>query len=148
MSLEENKAVVRKVTEAENKKDLTVLNELIAPDYVDHTLQLKGPQGYKEFLTVLFKAFPDWYETIEDLIAEGDKVCVRLTINTGIHTGEFRGIAPTGKKSTHKTIQIWQIIDGRITKKESIYDQLDFLKQLGIIEYTEKAKKLFPESST
>ena len=145
MSLEENKAVVRKVTEAENKKDLTVLDELIAPDYVDYTLQLKGPQGYKEFLTVLFKAFPDWHETIEDLIAEGDKVCVRLTINTGIHTGEFRGIAPTGKKSTHKTIQIWQIIDGRITKKESIYDQLDFLRQLGIIEYTEKGKKLFPE---
>ena len=145
MSLEENKAIVRKVTEAENKKELTVLDELIAPDYVDYTLQLQGPQGYKEFLTVLFKAFPDWYETIEDLIAEGDKVCVRLTINTGIHTGEFRGIAPTGKKSTHKAIQIWQIINGKVLKKESLYDQLDFLKQLGLIEYTEKGRQLFPE---
>ena len=145
MSLEENKVVVRKVTEAENKKDLTVLDELIAPDYVDYTLQLQGPQGYKEFLTVLFKAFPDWHETIEDLIAEGDKVCVRLTINTGIHTGEFRGIAPTGKKSTYKAIQIWQIIEGKVMKKESLYDQVDFLKQLGLIEYTEKGKQLFPE---
>jgi len=124
---------------------LDVFDELIAPDYVDYTLQLRGPQGYKEFLTVLFKAFPDWHETIEDLIAEGDKVCVRLTINTGIHTGEFRGIAPTGKKSTHKAIQIWQIIDGRVMKKESIYDQLDFLKQLGLIEYTEQGKQLFPD---
>ena len=145
MLLEKNKAIVRKVTAAENKKDLTVLNELIAPDYFDHTLQLQGPQGYKAFLTLLFKAFPDWHETIEDLIAEGDKVCVLLTINTGIHIGAFRGIAPTGKKSTHKAIQIWQIIDGRVMQKESIYDQLDFLKQLGIIEYTEKGKQLFPD---
>jgi len=56
------------VAEAENEKDLTVLDELITPDYVDYTLQLQGPQGYKEFLTVLFKAFPDWHETIEDLL--------------------------------------------------------------------------------
>ena len=145
MSLEENKVIVRKVTEAENEKDLTVLDELIAPDYVDYTLQLQGPQGYKEFLTVLFKAFPDWHENIEDLIAEGDKVCVLLTINTGIHTGEFRGIAPTGKKSTHKSIQIWHIVNGKVMKKESIYDQLDFLRQLGIIEYTEQGKNLFLE---
>jgi len=65
---------------------------------------------------------------------------------TGIHTGEFRGIASTGKKSTHKSIQIWHIVDGKVTKKESIYDQLYFLKQLGIIEYTEKGKKLFPKN--
>ena len=58
MSLEENKAIVYKVTEAENKKDLTVLDDLIAPDYYDQTLKLKGPQGYNQFLTILFKAFP------------------------------------------------------------------------------------------
>ena len=63
----------------------------------------------------------------------------------GIHTGEFRGIAPTGKKSTHKAIQIWQIINGKVLKKESLYDQLDFLKQLGLIEYTEQGKQLFPD---
>ena len=145
MSLEKNKAIVHSFTEAENKKDLALLDELIAPDYFDQTLQLRGPEGYKQFLTMLFKGFPDWHETIEDIIAEGDKVCVRLKIDTGTHTGEFRGLAPTGKKSTFTAIQIWRIVNGKVLEKESLYDFLDFFKQLGVIEYTEKAKELFPE---
>ena len=145
MSLEENKAIVYKVIEAENKKDPTVLDDLIAPDFYDQTLKLKGPQGYKQFLTILFKAFPDWYETIEDVIAEDDKVCVILTINTGIHKYEFRGVPPTGKSSIHKSIQIWQIANSKVVKKYSIYDHINFFKQLGLIEFTEKGKKLFPE---
>ena len=145
VSLEENKVIVRKAIEALNRQDLSLLDDFFSPDYVVHTYQIRGLDEFKQYYARLYKGFPDWHETIEDLIAEGDKVCVRLTINTGIHTGEFRGIAPTGKKSTHKAIQIWQIIDGRVMKKESIYDQLDFLKQLGIIEITEKGKQLFPE---
>ena len=143
MSLEENKAIVRKVTEAENKKDLAELDELISPYYFDQTLQLRGPEGYKQFLTMLFKGFPDWYETIEDLIAEGDKVCIRLKIDTGTHTGEFRGLAPTGKKTTFMAIQIWRIVDGKVVEKESVYNFLDFFKQLGVIEY-----KGFPDEKS
>jgi predicted ester cyclase len=149
MLLEENKAVVRKVTEAENSKDLAVLDKLIAPAYFNQSLQLRGPEGYKQFLTVLFKAFPNWHETIEDIIAEGDKVCVRLKIDTGTHTGEFNflgiTVSPTGKKSTVKSIQIWRIVDGKVVEQESVYDELDLLRQLGLIEPTEKGKKLFPE---
>jgi len=149
MSLEENKAVVRKVTETENSRDLAVLDELIAPAYFNQLHQLRGQEGYKQFLTVLFKAFPDWHETIEEIIAEGDKVCVRLRIDTGIHTGELNllgiSVSPTGKKSTVKSIQIWRIVDGKVVEQEGVYDELDLLRQMGLIEPTEKGKKLFPE---
>jgi steroid delta-isomerase-like uncharacterized protein len=134
MSLEKNKAIVRKVIEAENKKDLALLDELIAPDYFSQTFQLRGLEGYKQYYARAYKGFPDWHETIEDIIAEGDNVCIRLKI-TGTHRGEYRGLAPTGKKITFTGIQIWHIVEGKVVEKESVYDLLDFYKQLGVIEY-------------
>jgi len=148
LSLEKNKAIVRRFIEEWNKRNLAALDEFTAADYFDPSLQVRGLEAYKQLLTMVLKGFPDWHETIEDIIAEGDKVWVRYTA-TGTHTGEFRGLAPTGKKFTETGVLIWRIVDGKIVEKESaVYDELDFLKQLGVIEYTEKAKKLFPESAT
>lgn len=143
MSLEKNKAIILSLYEADNKKDLTILDEVISPDFFDPTFQLRGPQGYKQFETEFFKGFPDWIETIEDIIAEEDKVWVRFT-GTGTHKGEWRGLAPTGKKVTFRGVQIWRLVDGKVVSKDSILDLLDALKQLGVIEYTEKAKALLP----
>ena len=143
MSLEENKAIILSLYEADNKKDLTILDEVISPDFFDPSFQLRGPEGYKQFETAFFKAFPDWIETIEDIIAEGDKVWIRFT-GTGTHKGEFRGLTPTGKKVTFKGVQIWRLVDGKVVSKDSILDLLDALRQLGAIEYTEKAKALLP----
>ena len=140
MSLEENKAVILSLYEADNKKDLSILDEVISPDFYDPTFNLRGAEGYKQFETAFFKGFPDWIETIEDIIAEGDKVWVRFT-GTGTHKGEWLGLAPTGKKMTLKAVQIWRLVDGKVVSKDSILDLLDALKQLGVIEYTEKAKK-------
>ena len=145
MSLEKNKAIVRRVVDAENKKNLALLDELITPDYFSQAFQLRGLDGYKQYYIRAYKGFPDWHETIEDIIAEGDKVCIRLKI-TGTHRGEYRGLAPTGKKTTFTGIQIWSVVKGKVVEKESVYDFLDFYKQLGLIEYTEKGKKLFPEN--
>ena len=143
MSLEENKAIIRNLYEADNKKDLSILDELISPDFFDPTFQLRGPEGYKQFETAFFKGFPDWHETIEDIVAEGNKVWVRFT-GMGTHRGEWRGLAPTGKKITFTGVQIWRIVDGKVVEKDSIIDLLDALKQLGVIEFTEKAKELLP----
>ena len=149
MSLEENKTIVRRVIEAENNKDYTVIGELISPTYINQSNQITGSEDYKQFLIKLFEAFPNWHETIEDIIAEGDKVCVRLRIDTGTHTGEFNllgfKISPTGKKSTAKSIQIWRIIDGKVVEQDGVYDELDFLRQMGLIVPTEEGKKLFPK---
>ena len=121
MSLEENKAIILSLYEADNKKDLSILDEVIAPCFFDPMFQLRGAKGYKQFETAFFKGFPDWIETIEDVIAEGDKVLVRFTA-TGTHTGEFLGLAPTGKKVTVKAVQIWRLVDGMVVSKDSIMD--------------------------
>ena len=141
MSLEENKAVIRSLYEADNKKDLSILDELISPDFFDPAFKLRGPESYKQFETMFFKGFPDWHETIEDIVAEGDKVWVRFT-GRGTHKGEWLGLAPTGKKITITGVQIWRIIDGKVVEKDSVGDLLNAYKQLGIIKFTEKAKGL------
>jgi len=61
---------------------------------------------------------------------------------TGTHTGEYRGLAPTGKKFKMTAVQIYRIVDGKMVESWGGFDNLDFLRQLGVIEYTEKAKKL------
>ena len=145
MSLEENKAIVRRMIEAYNKHNLDWFDEFIAPDYFDHTNQV-GPEGVKQLFNMGFKGFPDWHEAIEDIIAEGDKVWVHLTY-TGTHTGEFFGLAPTGKKVTMTAVAIYRIVNGKLVEGHFINDGLDMFKQIGAIEYTEKGKKLFPEDA-
>jgi len=129
--------------EADNKKDLSILDDVISPDFYDPSFHLRGAESYKQFETAFFRGFPDWIETIEDVIAEGDQVWVRFT-GTGTHKGAWRGLAPTGKKVTFKAVQMWRIVNGKVVSKDSIIDLLDALKQLGVIEYTEKAKALVP----
>jgi C-1 hydroxylase len=122
----------------------------MAENYSNPFLQVRGRESYKQLWIKMFKGVPDWHETIKNITAEGDKVWVPEKV-TGTHTGEleFFGstFAPTGKKFTMKVFNIWRIVDGKVVEKESsVSDTLDFLKQLGLIEYTEKAKKLFPEN--
>ena len=64
---------------------------------------------------------------------------------TGTHTGEHHGLAPTGKKITETGVDILRIVDGKVIEGWRAHDHLDYFKQLGVIEYTEKAKKLFPK---
>ncbi|MHA2078930.1 MAG: ester cyclase [Candidatus Kariarchaeaceae archaeon] len=142
MSLDENKAVVRSFIEAYNKRNLDLLDDIIAPDYFDHTHQQQGVESVKQVLNRGFKGFPDWYEAIEDIIAEGDKVWVRLTY-TGTHTGEFFGLPPTGKKITAMAVGIYRVINGKLVEGRFITDAVDLFKQTGAIEITEKGKTLF-----
>ena len=141
MSLEENKAIIRKMIEAINKQNPASLDELIAPDFVlhMHAQQTQGWEVSRQVVEDEIKAFPDLHVTIEDIIAEGDKVCVRLQ-ETATHTGEYRGLAPNGKKLTYYIVAIWRIVEGKIVEGWGVYDQMDFFKQLGVIEY-----KGFPE---
>ncbi len=107
MSLEEIKALVRKGIEAMNRRDLTMLDEFMAPDYVDHTNQLRGREDVKQFYTGAFKDFPDFHRTIEDMIAEGDKVWVRFKIT---------GTAPSGKKIELTSVTIFRIANGKVVE--------------------------------
>jgi hypothetical protein len=136
MSLEENKTIVRKMFEAINKRNLVSLDGLMAPDFVLH-MRAKQTQGWivnRQVVEDEIKAFPDFNVAIKDIIAEGDKVCVRLQ-ETGTHRGEYHGLAPAGNKFSYTVIAIWRIVEGKIVEAWIVYDQMDFLKQLGVIEW-------------
>jgi hypothetical protein len=143
MSLEKNKEIVRKMFEAINKQSLASLNELMAPDFVlhMHTRQTQGWEVNRQVVEDEIKAFPDLHVAIEDIIAEGDEVCVRLQ-ETATHTGEYRGLAPTGKKLSYTVVAIWRIVEDKIVEGWITYDQMDFLKQLGVMEW-----KGFPDEA-
>jgi len=143
MSLEDNKAVVHRFVEELNKQNLGIIDELMEPDFIDKTIQLQGLKVFKQFYTQLLKGFPDFNGTIEDIIAEGDKVWVRMT-SKGTHLGELSinlpsigkiTLAPTGKKITVNAINIWRIINNKFVERETVYDFLNFYNQLGIIDY-------------
>jgi len=144
MSLEENKAIVRKMFEAINTQSLASLDMLMAPDFVlhMHAQQAQGWEVNKQVIEGEIKAFPDLHVTIKDIIAEGDKVCVRFQ-ETATHVGEYRGLAPTGNKLSYSVVAIWRIVEGKIIEGWITYDQMDFLQQLGVIEW-----KGFPDEAT
>ena len=147
MSLEENKAIVRGLVEAELKHNPALLDEFLAPDFVwtESGITTRGREIYKQGVEIAFKAFPDLHGTIEDITAEGDKVWIRYK-GTGTNTGEWMGLAPTGKKVTMTAVSIYRIVDTKVVEMWTIM-HMDFLKGLGIIKYTEKGKKLFPEDA-
>ncbi len=138
MSLEANKAIVIQLyEEVFNKGDLELADKLIAPNALNHDPQLppgvpSGPQGLKAAVTMLRSAFPDDHHTIEDLVAEGDKVVVRTT-HSGTHQGSFLGLAPTGKHITNTSIHIFRIASGKIVEVWATRDDLGLMQQLGAI---------------
>lgn len=141
MSIEQNKTIVRRfIEEVISKGNLAVIDELIAPDYIYHApgMEVSGPDGMKQLFTMLRTAFPNWHETVEDMIAEGDKVVFRVTGN-GTHKGEFMGIPPTGKQVTMKGIDIVHIEGGKLVEHWANFDQLSLMQQLGVIPAPEQA---------
>lgn len=143
MSLEANKTLVRRFVDAYNNRNLDAFDEILSPDYFDHSSQV-GPEGLKQLMNMAFNAFPDFHETIEDIVAEGNKVWARITF-TGTHTGEWMGIAPTGKTVTTEMVDIFRILNGKLVEYRDVSNNLDFLNKLGLIEYTEQGKQLFPQ---
>jgi steroid delta-isomerase-like uncharacterized protein len=137
MSIEENKALIRRGTEILNRGNVTeistTLDELFVPDFVRHDPAggFRSREDYKQFLFSLLAALPGQF-TIEDLIAEGDKVVLRYTFH-GTHQGQWRGLPPTGKSVTFTGIFIYRILDGKIVEGWENADALGLVQQLGLI---------------
>lgn len=135
MSAEEYKAIVRRVyEELLNKRKLAAADELYAPDYVWRAPggEEYDREGTKEHMTDVFRAFPDIHWTVEDLVAERDKVMARFTAR-GTHQAEYAGIAPTGKQVTVTGITISRIQDGKIMEDWEELDRLGMMQQLAAI---------------
>lgn len=134
MSTEENKAIARRwMEEIWGKGSLAAIDELLAPDFVFNYAPAgvaRDREAYKQ--TVTMAPFADIHSTIEDMVAEGDKVAVRWTYR-GTHKGEFMGIAPTGKQVTMTGISIIRIVGGKIVEEWGEMDMLGMMQQLGAV---------------
>lgn len=139
----ENKEIVRRYYEqALNEERTDLLEELIAPDVVNHdplsdeTLtpeEARGFEGFRRHVEVFHEAFPDGTVTIDDIIAEGDTVAARFTVE-GTHEGQFGGIAPTGNRISGTNMVFYRIRDGKIAERWLETDTVAMLEQLEGVE--------------
>ena len=131
---EENKAVMRRFYEEfVNAGNLAVAEEIIAPDCQLHFGSMfMGPEAFKQTRVMMYAGFPDLRWTIEEMIAEGDKVAECLTAR-GTHEGEFMGVAPTGKRVEFQRIATVHIREGKISENRGMPDMLGLLQQLGAV---------------
>ena len=136
MSIEQNKAAVRRFWEGFNAHNLDVWDEVCTPDFINHDPGLPTPDAdlpaLKQSISGLLAAFPDITSSEEDLIAEGDKVIVRRTWRS-THKGEFMGAAPTGKEVTFTGTAIARLSGGKIDEQWVNFDTLGLLQQIGAI---------------
>jgi steroid delta-isomerase-like uncharacterized protein len=133
-----NKATIRRLHDAiKGGAELIsqTIDEIVAPEVLFHApvpTGATGTQAVKQVWPVLLRAFPDLNVTVEDLIAEGDKVVARNTV-TGTHQGEYMGLPPTGKSVTYNEIFICRFVYGRIAEIWGVVDVFSQMKQLGMI---------------
>jgi steroid delta-isomerase-like uncharacterized protein len=146
MLSETNKTVSRRFfEEVFGKGKLNVLDEIIANDHVNSGPGSlpglpNGPEGTKQLVTVYRNAFPDVHFTIDEQIAEGDKVVTRWSAH-GTNKGELLGMPATGKTSTVTGIAVDRLVNGKIAESWGIFDQFGMMQQLGVIPTPEVAGK-------
>lgn len=135
MSLEENKAVVRRFFELMNSGELDRLTEVCAPDLQWHGGSMgdyNGSETALEMAKGFFASFPDMQTAIDHILAEGDKVVAHFTSH-GIHGGDLMGIPPTGKTVTVTGLAHYRIANGQIAEEWHVQDSLGMLQQVGAI---------------
>ncbi|HXV43961.1 MAG TPA: ester cyclase [Anaerolineae bacterium] len=134
MSAEQNKTLVRRgFEEGMNQRNLNIFDELLNPNYVNHNMPTPAPgtEGFKQVISMFFSAFPDFHVTVEQVIAEGDKVATRGTWR-GTHKGDFMGIPATGKSVAVSYSDIWRVENGRAVENWVQMDMLGLMQQLGV----------------
>ena len=130
---EENKAVIQRFVDELNKGNLAIMDESLADNFVRTAPNQPDmeKEGYKQFMGRINDSFPDIQCSIDDIVAEGDKVAYRTTI-TGTHNGNLMGIAPTGKQFKITEDYFSRLEGGKIVEHDNLYDMLSFYQQLGI----------------
>jgi len=145
MSAKEIKALVRRFFEESNKGKaaaLAVIDELFATNIAYHGgggEEIRGIKDYKQSTSESYSASPDLHFTIDDIVAEGDKVAVRFTFS-GTHKGEIMGIPPTNKELTIWGINIYRVVGGKFVEGWERADTLGLMQQLGVVPTPKKEK--------
>ena|SRR5438552_596550 len=136
MTIETNKLLMQCFTEFINTAGEALAAELISPNAIfyipGHSEPLQGPAGYLTTIGMMRGGFPDIQWTLEEVIAEADKVAARFTMR-GTHQGTFLGVAPTGKKIEVKAMNFYRLSDGKIIEEHGLPDLLGLLQQVGAV---------------
>jgi steroid delta-isomerase-like uncharacterized protein len=138
-----NKALMRRVVEELwNQKNPAVIDQLYAENYVGHTPDgvLQGRAGARQHYNTYVTAFPDCQITIDDMVAEGDKVVVRWTA-TGTHRGELAGITATGKRISVPGSLVVRFAGGEVIEDHSLWDTLKLAQQIGAVGQIGQARR-------
>ena len=129
---QENKELVRRWFEALSRHDADSAADMVTIDFVHNSSTNQGRDGVRAELEYWFGAFPDASVSVEDLIAEGDRVVARVT-TSGTHGGEFMGSPATGKRISVQEVDILRIEDGKIAEGWAAVDFYGMLTQLGLL---------------
>ncbi len=147
MSEAENKTIAERFNEdVWGRGDEAALEELLGPDFVDHSAPPGLPpdrEGHKQILAAFRSAFPDLSVTTEDIIAEGDKVVSRWTAH-GTHQGELMGIAPTGKEVAFTGIDVLRVAEGKVVERWALGNDLEVMQQLGVVPEPGQSEEASP----
>lgn len=151
-TITKNKDVAYQFFEAYNQQDIERMGQSVSGSNNNYSFHLPGMpsmdwNGHKQLLAALINAFPDFHHTLEDVVAEGNKVAVRFTI-TCTHRGEFQGIPPTEKQISIGGTDFLTIVDGKITKEWVSVDMMGWMQQLGVIPTTPPSSSAATDSST
>lgn len=141
MTVEENKATIIRLVESLNNNEWDIFNELMSPDLIDNASQTEDRESFRQWANIFLHAFSNIQRKIIHIFGEDDKVCIYLEI-TATHSGEFRGIAPTGENIKVYSMLIWRVVDGLIVERIQVTESVDYLMQIGVIDYTEDGRKL------
>ena len=130
-----NKTLIQRYfNEVWNDGKINVLDEIIAPDYINHSPGMPnpppGPEGLKPIVLAIREAFPDLHYEILNLVVSDTQVAAHVLMQ-GTHQGDFFGIAPTGNKINVPQMQIERIADGKIVEHWRVTDDMSLMKQLG-----------------
>jgi predicted ester cyclase len=134
---EQNKAIVQQLIAAMNKGSTAEYTQLYCPNCILRGLgsrDISGPESLKEFNLFMHSAFPDIQYTLEEIVAEGDRVAWRF-LAQGTHSGQSKGIRPTGKKVTVNGIVMNKFADGRVSEHWLLLDGLDMFRQIGFLPF-------------
>ena len=133
--IERNKSVMRKWVEELNASNLECLGEVIHPDFVDHNPFPGATPDKKGYIALLTTAHEEWFPgiqiTIEDMVAEADKVAVRLSVKAK-HAGPALGSKPTGNDLAWDAYAVYRLKDGRLVDRWEMLDSMSFMAQLGL----------------
>ena len=137
MSTEQNKSIVRRwIEEGWNKRNVKIIDDLYAPNVVQHDpsspVPVESAEALKQYVRAFMNALPDLHFVIEDLVAEGDKVVWRFS-SRGTHQGQLMGIPPTGRTANVTGMVLFRLENSKIVEVWVNIDTLGMLQQMGVI---------------